>query len=109
MQGFRGGGGINELVKQAARMQRKVEAAKAQIKDKEVSGAAAGDKVKAVVTCEGVVKRLEIDPEFLKAEGLEMSLDALCAAVNTAMNAAEKEVEEQVSKATGGMKIPGVF
>lgn len=109
MQGFRGGGGINELVKQAARMQRKVEAAKTQIKDKEVSGTAAGDKVKAVVNCEGVVKRLEIDPEFLKNEGLELCLDALCAAVNTAMTAAEKEVDEHVSKATGGMKIPGVF
>jgi DNA-binding YbaB/EbfC family protein len=109
MQGFRGGGGINELVRQAARMQRKVEQAKAEVKDKEVTGTAAGDKVRAIVTCEGQVKRLEIDPAFLASEGQELALDALAAAINTALAMADKEVEEQVSKATGGVKLPGMF
>ena len=100
---FRGGamGGMNEMVRQASRMQRKVEEAKASIKDEEVSVSTAGDKVRAVVTCEGKVKQFVIDPAFLQEEGLEMALDALVAATNAARAAAEKKVEEHVNKATG--------
>ena len=108
MQQFRGGGGINELVRQAARMQRKIDDAKAKIKDQEVSATAAGDKVKATVTCEGKIVRLEVDAAFAKEEGLELALDALAAALNNALTAADKIVDEQVTKVTGGVKIPGM-
>lgn len=102
------GGGMNELIRQAARMQRKIDDAKKAIKDQEVSATAAGDKVKATVTCEGKVVRLEIDPEFLAAEGLEMSLDALAAALNSSLAAADKAVDDAVAKVTGGVKLPGM-
>ena len=102
------GGGVNELVRQAARMQRKIDQARGQIKDTEVTGTAAGDKVKATVTCEGKVKQLFIDPAFLQEEGLEMALDALAAATNAAMASADKVVEEHLAKFTGGVKIPGM-
>jgi DNA-binding YbaB/EbfC family protein len=94
-------GGMNEMMRQAARMQRKVDQAKEEIKAVEVSALAAGDKVKAVVTCEGKVKQLSIDPEFLKQEGLEMALDALAAATNAALAEADRKVEEHINKATG--------
>ncbi len=94
-------GGMNEMVRQAARMQRRVEEAKAAIKDDEVSASAAGDKVRAIVTCEGKVKQLVIDPAFLQEEGLEMALDALAAATNAAMTAADKKVEDHIYKVTG--------
>lgn len=101
-------GGMNELVRQAARLQRRVEQARKEVKDVEVSASSAGDKVSATVTCEGKVKRLVIDPAFLQEEGLDMALDALAAALNTALEAADKRVEEHVDKATGGLKIPGL-
>jgi DNA-binding YbaB/EbfC family protein len=94
-------GGMNEMMRQAARMQRKVDQAKEEIKAVEVSASAAGDKVKAVVTCEGKVKQLSIDPEFLQQEGLEMALDALAAATNAALAEADRKVEEHINKATG--------
>jgi DNA-binding YbaB/EbfC family protein len=100
-------GGMNELMRQAARMQRKVEQVKAEIKDKEVVATAAGDKVTVTVTCEGKVRRIAIDPEFLASEGLEMALDAAVAAANSALESADKMVEAEVSKVTGGLKIPG--
>src|SRR3569833_2835622 len=56
-------GGMNELVRQAARMQRKIDDVKKGIKDKEVSAGAAGDKVTVVVTCEGKLRSIKIDPE----------------------------------------------
>jgi DNA-binding YbaB/EbfC family protein len=100
-------GGMNELVRQASRMQRKIDDLKKGIKDKEVTGTAAGDKVTVVVTCEGKMRAIKIDPEFLAAEGLEMALDAVIVASNAALETADKLVETEVNKVTGGVKIPG--
>jgi DNA-binding YbaB/EbfC family protein len=101
-------GGMNELMRQAARVQRKIEQTKKDCQDKEVVAGAAGDKVKATVTYGRKVTRIEIDPEFLKSEGMELALDAAVAAVNSAIEQADKAMEAEVEKATGGVKIPGV-
>ena len=99
-------GGMNELMRQAARMQRKIEQVKAEIKDHEITGTSAGEKVKVTVTCEGKMKFIEIEPSFLAAEGIELALDAVCAAANTAFDEADKKVEAEVNKVTGGIKLP---
>lgn len=101
-------GGMNELMRQAARMQRKIEQVKKEHGDKEVVATAVGDKVKATVTYAGKLSRIEIDPEFLKSEGIELALDGACAAVNSAMELAEKAMEAELEKITGGIKIPGM-
>ena len=101
-------GGMNELMRQAARMQRKIEEKKTEVGDREVTGTAVGDKAKATVTYSRKLARLEIDPDFLKAEGIDLALDGACAAVNAALEAADKAMEAEIGKVTGGMKIPGV-
>lgn len=101
-------GGMNELVRQAARMQRKIDQVKAGIKDQEVSATAGSDKVSVTVTCEGKIRKITIDPEFLASEGLEMSLDLVVAAANSALEQADKLVEAEIAKVTGGLKIPGI-
>jgi DNA-binding protein YbaB len=99
---------MNELMRQAARMQRKIEDTKKAFADKEVTAGAVGDKVKATVTYARKLHRVEVDPEFLQSEGLDLVLDGICAAVNTAMEQAEKAMEAELEKVTGGVKIPGV-
>jgi hypothetical protein len=101
-------GGMNELMRQAARMQRKIEQAKNEAKDKEVTATSVGDKVKVTVNLGRKVNRIEIDPEFLAKEGLELALDGVCAALNSALEQADKAMEAEVEKATGGVKIPGL-
>ena len=101
-------GGMNELVRQAARMQRKIDQIKADIKDRETTVGSAGDKVKVTATCEGKIVRIVVDPDFLKDEGLEMACDAIAAAANGALAAADQTVEAEIAKVTGGIKIPGV-
>lgn len=101
-------GGMNELMRQAARLQRKIDQTKKDLADKEVVATAVGDKVKATVTYGGKVARIEIDPEFLKSEGLELSLDGVVAAINTGLEQADKEMEEELKKVTGGVSIPGM-
>jgi DNA-binding YbaB/EbfC family protein len=101
-------GGLNELMRQAARVQRKIEEKKTEVADREVTATAVGDKVKVTATYARKVSRIEVDPEFLKSEGIDMAADGICAAVNAALEAADKAMEAEIAKVTGGMKIPGV-
>jgi len=99
---------MNELVRQAARMQRKIDQVKAGLKDQEMSASAADGKVTVTVTCEGKVRKIAIDPDFLAKEGLDLALDAVAAATNSALEIADKHVEAEIAKVTGGLKIPGM-
>ena len=101
-------GGMNELMRQAARLQRKVEETKKALADKEIVASAVGDKVKATVTYAGKISKIEIDPEFLKSEGLELALDGVVAALNSGLEQADKAMEAELEKVTGGVKIPGL-
>jgi DNA-binding protein YbaB len=89
-------------------MQRKIDQAKEAARDKEVTAGAVGDKVKATVTYTRKVVRIDIDPEFLKNEGIDLALDGACAALNAALEQAEKLMEAEVDKITGGAKLPGL-
>jgi DNA-binding YbaB/EbfC family protein len=102
-------GGMNELMRQAARMQRKIDQAKTELKDRELTIDGMGGKVKVVVTLGRTVKQITIDKDFLKTEDLELVLDGVCAAVNQGIEQADKQMETELDKVTGGVKIPGVL
>ena len=101
-------GGMNEIMRQAARLQRKVEETKKANADREVVATVVGEKVKATANYAGKVTRVEIDPEFLKEEGIDLALDSVVLAVNAAIELANKAMEVEVDKITGGVKIPGM-
>ena len=101
-------GGMNELMRQAARIQRKIEQAKTDAKDKTLVSESIGGKIKATITLGRKIEKIEVDPEFAREEGLELVLDGIAAAINTGLDDAEKALEEEVQKATGGVKIPGL-
>jgi nucleoid-associated protein EbfC len=101
-------GGMNELMRQAARMQRKIEQAKGELKDREIIVEGLGGKVKVTVTLGRSVKRIEIDPEALKTEEADLVLDGVCAAINQGIEQADKQMETEIEKVTGGVKIPGM-
>ena len=101
-------GGMNELMRQAARMQRKIDEAKTQLKDQELIVEGLGGKVKVTVTLGRSVKRIEIDPATLAAEDKDLVLDGVCAAINQGIEQADKQMEVELEKVTGGVKIPGM-
>jgi DNA-binding YbaB/EbfC family protein len=101
-------GGMNELVRQAARMQRKIDQAKSELKDRELTLDGLGGKVKVTVTLGRSVKRIEIDPETLENEETDLVLDGVCAALTQALEQADKQMEAELEKVTGGVKIPGM-
>jgi len=101
-------GGMNELMRQAARMQRKIDQAKSELKERELTVDGLGGKVKVVVTLGRNVKRIEIDKETLKSEDIDLVLDGVCAAINQGIEQADKQMEIELEKVTGGVKIPGM-
>jgi DNA-binding YbaB/EbfC family protein len=102
-------GGMNELMRQAARMQRKIDQAKDELKDRELVVEGLGGKVKVVVTLGRSIKRIEIDKATLAAEDSDLVLDGVCAAINQALEKAESEMKAELEKVTGGVKIPGLM
>jgi DNA-binding YbaB/EbfC family protein len=99
---------MNELMRQAARMQRKIDQTKAELKERELTVEGLGGKVKVVVNLGRQVKRIDIDKETLKAEDTDLVLDAVCAALNQGIEQADKQMEAEIDKITGGVKIPGM-
>jgi DNA-binding protein YbaB len=61
-----------------------------------------------VVTIGRSLKRIEIDKETLTTEETDLVLDGVCAAINQAIEQADKEMESELEKVTGGVKIPGL-
>ena len=55
------------------------------------------------------VKKLEINPDVVDSDDVEMLEDLVCAAVNAAISLAKADSDEKLGAVTGGMNIPGMF
>ena len=110
--GFRGSyggyGGMNQMnmMKQAQKMQQEMLRMQEELEAKEFEAKAGGGVVKAVVSGKKELVRLEIDPEAVDPEDVEMLQDMVVAAVNEALRAAENQAAANMSKLTGGMNLP---
>ena len=102
---------MQQMMKQARKMQEQLAAAQEKLKDVEVSASAGGGMVKVVATGELQVKSIEISPEACDPEDVEMLQDMVLAAVNDALASAQEAAGNRMSAATGlgGMNIPGLF
>lgn len=102
---------MQQMMKQARKMQEQLAAAQEKLKDVEVSASAGGGMVKVVATGELQVKSIEISPEACDPEDIEMLQDMVLAAVNDALASAQEAAGSQMSAAAGlgGMNIPGLF
>jgi nucleoid-associated protein EbfC len=101
-------GGMQELMRQASRLQRKIEQRREELKEQIFEAETGDGRVKATVNGGAEVVRLQIDPELFGAEDREMVEDLLAAAVNAALTKARETVDAEIEKVSGGLKIPGV-
>ena len=108
-RGFRsggGGGGMNQYLQQAQKMQREMEKAQEEIAAMTCEGTAGGEAVKAVVNGEHKVVDLQIDPAVLDPEDMEMLQDLIMVAINSAQDQLAEKSNERMSKVTGGQGLP---
>ena len=104
--GFPGGGmpgNMNNLMKQAQRMQRQMEESQKELESAEFTAAAGGGAVEVTVTGKKEVTKVKIDPDAVDPEDVEMLEDVIMAAVNEALNKAEEASAELMGKMTGGL------
>ncbi|MDD4363943.1 MAG: YbaB/EbfC family nucleoid-associated protein [Atribacterota bacterium] len=97
------------LMKQAQEMQRKMENMKKGLAEKEVRATSGGGMVEVVVNGQQEIKEISIDPDIIDPKDKEMLEDLVLAAVNEGIRQSKELVNEEMSKITGGMNIPGVF
>lgn len=101
-------GGMNELMRQAGRIQRKVEKRREELNAETFEAGAGNDKVTAVANGVPELTEIRIDPELLQQEDMEMVQDLVVAAANAALTKAREHVDAEVEKITGGLSIPGL-
>ena len=103
------GGGMNNLIKQAQKMQKKMLEAQEELAVTEVEGSAGGGMVKVKVNGKKEVLNIAIQPEVVDPEDIEMLQDLVLTAVNDEMNQMDAITEKKMGPFTKGMNMPGMF
>ncbi|HAL87627.1 MAG TPA: YbaB/EbfC family nucleoid-associated protein [Clostridiales bacterium] len=110
--GFRGmPGGMNQasMLKQAQKMQQEMLRMQAEQEAKTFTAKAGGGMVSATVNGKHELVSIEINPEAVDPEDVEMLQDMVMAAVNEAMRSADNEAANNMSRLTGGLNLGGLF
>ncbi len=104
-----GGGNMNNMIKQAQKMQQDMLRAQEELEAKTVEATVGGGSVTAVVSGKKELVKIQIQPEVVDPDDVEMLEDLIMAAVNEGMRKADELAASQMSRITGGMNIPGLF
>lgn len=110
--GFRGmPGGMNQaaMMKQAQKMQQEMIRMQQELENTNYTAAAGGGMVKAVVNGKHELVDLQINPEAVDPDDVDMLQDMIIAAVNEAMRTADAAAQNNMSKLTGGLNLGGLF
>lgn len=103
------GGNMNNLMKQAQKLQKQMEEMREEIEKKTVEASSGGGAVTAVVSGKKEIIDIKIKPEVVDPDDVEMLQDLIIAAVNEAISKAGEMMEQEMAKVTGGFNIPGLF
>ncbi len=104
--GFPGGGmpgNMNNLMKQAQRMQRQMEESQKELEVKEFVAKAGGGAVEVTVTGKKEITKVKLSEEVVDPDDIEMLEDLVMAAANEALRMAEDASNEIMNKMTGGL------
>lgn len=109
-KGYGGGpNNIQQLARQAQKLQDDMEAVSAELETKEYTANAGGGAVSVTVTGKMELTKVDISPDVVDPEDVEMLSDLVMAAANEALRAASKEKEDKMESISGGLNIPGMF
>lgn len=104
-----GMGNMNSMIKKAQKMQEEMLKAQEELGEKIVEASVGGGAVSVKVNGKKELIELNISPDAVDPEDVEMLQDMIVSAVNEAMRKADEAVASSLSSITGGMSIPGLF
>lgn len=96
-------GSMNNMLKQAQRMQRQMEEASRELETKEYTAEVGGGVVAVTVTGKKDLKSVTISPEAVDPDDVETLQDMIVAAANEAMKQADEDSKNSMSKFSGGL------
>ncbi|OPX35688.1 MAG: YbaB/EbfC family nucleoid-associated protein [Desulfobacteraceae bacterium 4484_190.1] len=99
---------MGQLLKQAQQMQAKMAKLQEEVGAKTVEGSAGGGMVKVTANGRQEILSINIDPEVIDPEDVDMLQDLIQAAVNDALSKAKEMVNAEMGKLTKGMNMPGL-
>lgn len=100
--------GVGKLLKQAQKMQKKMEALQADLAQREIEVSSGGGAVNVRITLQPEIKAITLDPEILE-EDKDFIEETLVTAVQEALAKAKELNEEEMSKVTVGFGFPGMM
>ena len=100
---------MNAMMRQAQKMQDEISALQEEIEARDFTATAGGGAVTITMTGKKTIKSLEIKPEVVDPEDIEMLQDLIVSAINEAVSQVEETTETEMSKITGGVSLPGLF
>jgi DNA-binding YbaB/EbfC family protein len=99
---------MQQLMKQAQKMQEQLMAAQAELSAREIEGHAGGGLVKVVMTGGGELVSVTIDPKAVDPDDVETLQDLIVAAVRDASRVVSEITQQTMGPLTGGLGIPGL-
>ena len=102
-----GGGNMNNLMKQAQMLQKQMQEAQKEIEAAEFESSVGGGAVTVKVNGKKEVLSINIKPEVVDEDDVEMLEDLVLSAVNEALRKADEDSSNKMSKLTGGLNMPG--
>lgn len=99
---------IGKIMKQAQKMQEKMLKMQEELATKTVEATSGGGMVTAVVNGRSELVALKIERNVVNPDDIEMLQDLITAAVNEGIRKAQDMIQEEMSKITGGLSIPGL-
>ena len=104
MGGF-GGMNLNQLMKEAKKMQSDMEKSQEELAEKEFEASAGGEAIKVVVSGKKEIKRITIKPDVVDPDDVEMLEDLITTCINNAL----KQVDDAQAQSLGKYNIPGLM
>ena len=104
---MRGGGNMNNMMKQMQKMQKKMRAAQDELHEMTFEATAGGGMVKVIANGKKEITDVEISEEVVDPDDVEMLQDLILAATNDVMKQVEDTTNDKMGQFTKGMNIPG--
>ena len=98
-----------KMLKQAQQLQQRMVKMQEELESATVEATAGGGVVKVVVTGKMTLESIEIDPEAVSPDDVDMLQDLVLAAVNEGLNKAQDMASKKMGSLTGGLNIPGLM
>ncbi|MCK6481957.1 MAG: YbaB/EbfC family nucleoid-associated protein [Planctomycetes bacterium] len=109
MKGGAAGGGMGDIVRRAQEAQRNLSKVQDDLRERVVDASSGGGAVTAFVNGQQEIVKISIKPEVVDPADVAMLEDLVTAAVKQALEKSKKMMQEEMSRAMGGFKVPGLF